>query len=77
MSVRQIDCAPPSGKTRLQGTDLLSGTPLHYANFIVRHVWPTDFILNHSFKKMAECEMADDIGREVFASENGQRYRQE
>ena len=73
MSVRQMDCAPPSGKTRLHGTDLLCVMPLHYANFIVRHV--TDVILQHSFKKIAECDMADDIGREVFASENGQHFR--
>lgn len=75
MSVRQLDGAPPSDETRLQRTDLLSGTPLHYANFIVRHLWPMDFILDQSLKKVAECEMADDVGRAVFSSEHGHRYR--
>ena len=40
----------------------MSQIQLQYANFILKHLWPTQFVLDHCLKNVTECEKEDRSG---------------
>jgi len=43
--------------------DYVSQTQLRLANFILKHLWPTPFVLDHCVKNITECDEEDSAGK--------------